>query len=189
MTWAAFSFGYVLIPLVALAYVLLASWATYRITRKPKLFGRKVLAASLVGLFFIAIPTWDIALGRLELTTLCKSEATVRVFRAVPLDKQYLSDDGSPKTELITGRAAYRIGQQYIMSSTQEEVFSWPRITKSRTEIRDTRNNELLGEVVDFRYWGGWLINQMPGQPRARTCPELLQDRGSLHRLVFSAAR
>lgn len=185
MTWAAFSFGYVLIWLLALGYVLLALWATHRVARKPKHFARKLLLASLVGLVFIAIPTWDIAFGRVRMSTLCSTEAGVRVHRAVALDKKYLSDDGSPRTERVIGKAAYRIGQQYIMSSTQDEVSSSPRITKSRTEIRDTRNDELLGEVVDFRYWGGWVVNQLPGQPRAITCPQLRQDRGSLDRLVF----
>lgn len=184
MTWTYFLFSYIFVPVLILAYGLLGIWLIFRVASKPKLWLGKVAAALSITLLVIAVPTGDVIVGRVKFSDLCEREASVRVLRTVALDAKYLSKDGSPKTELVVGTPGLRIAERYVMDASSEQVLAWPRIEKSVVEIRDIERGDALGQIVDFRYWGGWLVQYLPGHRSAERCPEL-KGRMSLERMVF----
>lgn len=184
MTWGYVLYGYLLLPALALAYVMVAAWAALKVSSKLKWWLAKLSAAVITALVFLVVPTGDAFVGRMKFTNLCESSAGIHVFRTVHLDAKHLRNDGSPKKELLLGRSEYKIADQYVVGFSDEEVLHWPRITRFRTEIRDTKQDEVLGEVINFHYWGGWLANQLPMHRSAESCPQV-NNQTSLDRAVF----
>ena len=185
MTWTYFIYSYVFLPLVAFSYVAFGCWVAYRLVRTRKsLYGRLAIGIAVL-LMFSLIPSADVIVGRFQFSRLCDTGASVKIFRTVTLDEKYFTRDGFPKTELTTQRTGYEIADRYVMEFSEEQVLAWPRIVKHRTEIRDKEKREVLGERVDFFYWGGWLVHQMPGHLGAETCSALRENRLLLEKMVF----
>lgn len=186
MTWAYVFYSYILLPAVALAYIVVGVWLTYRVASRRRAMFSKFASAITIPLIFLLVPTADVVVGRATFAQLCKSEAATKVFRTVTLDQNYRRSDGSLKTEILPGSVGYKISDRYVMMFSEDQVLAWPRIVRAKTEIRDTRQGDVLGEVVNFRYWGGWLVHQMPGHLSADSCPNM-RDRSDIDRLVFAA--
>jgi hypothetical protein len=187
MTWIYFLYSYVLVPGLVLAYVLVGIWLVWRIASKPRLWIAKIGVAMLMAFLLLAVPGGDILIGRMKFSSLCQKEALVKVFRTVSLDAKFLSNDGTPKKQYVPGSSASKIADKYEMFFLDEQVFTWPRIEKSVVNIRDVERGDTLGQVINFRYWGGWVIQHLPGHHSAESCPEL-KGRTSLERLVFRSA-
>lgn len=51
------------------------------------------------------------------------------------------------------------------------KIGSWPLgLQKNQTLVRDIRNNELIGSVTTYWYWGGWVRNNSFGHNSASSC-------------------
>jgi hypothetical protein len=184
MTWGYFISGYIFLPVVLLAYAVFGVWVAKRLASKRASFLGKAVTGILVVLLLWGAPLADVAIGRTQFSRLCESSAAVRVFRTVALDPKYFGKHGSPNAELMRGKGGYRIGEGYVMSFSRQQVFRWPRIEKSRTEIRDIENSDVVAERVNFTYWGGWLYHALPGHHSGESCPQL-KGGASLERMVF----
>lgn len=187
MTWGYVLYGYLLLPALALAYVIVGAWAAFKVGSKLKWWVAKLGAAVITTLLFLAVPSADVIVGKAQFSNLCETEAAVRVFRTVTLDDKYFLSDGSPKTAMMVGRPGLLIAERYQLTSSREEVVTWPRVQKSLTRISDNEQGDVLGELVDFHYWGGWLVQQLPFHASAESCPQL-KGRRSIERLVFRSA-
>lgn len=187
MTWGYVFFSYVLIPAVFLAYLWLGFWTVRRIAKAALPVLARGLAVVLLVAVFVAVPFGDEIVGRYRFAALCKSDAAVRINRVVTLDRKYMSPEGWPLTEHTPGRPGLRIAGRYVLRSSDEEVFSLPKIWRSVTEIRDEVTSDVLGEIVDFGYSGGWLVQQLPGHPHGENCPSLREKRTSLQKAVFQS--
>lgn len=189
MTWGYVVYSYILLPLLAIAYVALCGWLIWRmVSRQISGFAKLALVIA-ISSAFVLIPTSDVIVGRTYFSNLCQSEAGVKVVRPVVLESMYRRPDGMPKIGFTPGQSSYIIGDKYEMRFSEKQRLNWPKITEVIAEIRDTQRNELLGQQIDFHYWGGWLTHQLPGHIRADTCPQLQEQKTTLERLVFEPAK
>lgn len=185
MTWTYFIYGYVLVPSLALAYIALAAWIAYRVAKHFTSIIARVGAGCAIAIALLLIPFADVIVGRIKFDRLCEQEAGFKVFRVVQLDSKYLRPDGRPKIEWSEERRDYEIGGIYAIDHSSEEVFNWPRIEKSVAVIRNKENGEVLGQRVNFRYWGGWLTWRLPGHKSADSCKQVRETRTSIEYEVF----
>lgn len=188
MTWKYVLYSYALLPLIVLGYLAFGSWALWRISRGSISAWTKLPLSLIFLVAFLVVPFGDEIVGRYRFAALCKSDAVVRISRVVTLDRKYMSPEGWPLTEHVPGRPGLRIAGRYVLQGSDEEVFAFPRIWRSVTEIRDEIGGGVLGEVVDYKYTGGWLAQWLPGHRSAETCPELSEKRVPLNRAVFRPA-
>jgi hypothetical protein len=187
MTWGYVFYVFVLLPLVAVAYLLLAGYLIYRAVKHGKKQAWRISAAILLPVIFAGALFGDALVGRLRFFHLCDAEASTNIHRVVTLDKKYFRADGFPMRELLPARDGFRIASHYTMRFSEEQVFAWPKIIKTRVQIKDEANGDVLGEAVNFRYWGGWLVEWLPGHRQADACPRPPGERVSLEKLVFKS--
>lgn len=189
MTWGYVFYSFVLLPLIFLAYVWLGVWLLRRVQKSKLNRATSIALVLVVVLVLVAVPFGDIAIGRYKFATLCGDHAVLMVHRTVLLEPKYMRPDGWPIAELLPNRTGYRIGDRYTKQYSDQPVHAWPRIEQSRTEIRDEVSGHVLGEIVDFRYWGGWVRHQLPGHISAETCAELREKQTPIEKAVFKATK
>jgi hypothetical protein len=185
MTWGYVVYSYLFLPAAFLGYLWLGFWAVRRITRASLPRFAKGITIVLLVAVLLALPFGDMVLGHYRLAELCKSEAGVKINRVVKLDKKFVSPEGWPRTELVPGGPGLLIAGRYAQRVTQEDMVGWPKIVKIRIEIRDETNGDVLGEVIDFGYAGGWLANQLPGHSYGNNCPDPREKRTLLQKSLF----
>jgi hypothetical protein len=188
MTWGYVFFAYVLIPAAFVAYLWLGIWSVRRVARATLPVLARGLATLLLVAVFVAVPFGDEIVGRYRFAQLCESEAAMKVYRVASLEPKYLRADGWPTSELLPDRSGIWIARRYVQRVSQQEIFARPKIVKTRTEIRDEVTSDVLGEIVDFGYSGGWLVQQLPGHAYGENCPSLREKRASLQKAVFPSS-
>lgn len=189
VTWTYVLYSYALLPLVALTYLVLASWVLRRISKASVSAWTRLLLSLVFVVVFLVIPFGDDAIGRHRFAQLCDSQAAMKIYRVALLEPKYLRADGWPTPEeLLPDRTEILIARRYAQRGSREEVFAWPKIARVRTEMRDELTGDVLGEIVDFGYSGGWLVQQLPGHPYGKNCPEIREKRTSLQKAVFRPA-
>src|SRR5215217_7496961 len=87
---------------VCALYIWLALFVARRIGRHRNTVLMKVLTL----LMFALIPTWDILPGQLYFHYLCETEAGVKVFKTVEMDRSYFNSDGNPDEKKLAERYA-----------------------------------------------------------------------------------
>lgn len=186
MTGTYVFYVYVFLPIAAIAYVFLAAYLTYRVLKSERTLAWRVSVALAVFLIFAAVLVGDEVVGRAWFVRLCEKEALTKVHRVVRLDQKYLRADGSPITEPSPARDGFRIASRYTTKFTEAQISGWPKITVLRTVIADEHDHSILAEAVEVMYWGGWLVDWLPGHQRAKTCARSEDRRISLEQSVFT---
>jgi hypothetical protein len=185
LTWNYFLFAYLLVPLSAIAYIVFAGWVGYRASKAARKAVTKVAAAASVFLALVLIPAADVIKGRIQFSRYCATEAGVTVRRTATLLEDDFRTDGYLKRELLPGYRGFKLGARYSTQSSSTEVARQPRIERSRSAILDNKTGEVLGEVIDFRYWGGWFVHYLPGHVSAERCGSL-RAHPTLEAMVFT---
>jgi hypothetical protein len=126
-----------------------------------------------VAALFILIPTWDIVLGRLYLNYLCSTEAGVKVYRTVKLSSEYWDTNGRAKFLKQNGD----FDSTFFKGRFKESRLTVPigpffKIDEIRQQLVDSSNQKVLGEVVSFMYWGGWVSRNSGLHNSATDCGE-----------------
>ena len=183
MTWTYVLYSYVLLPLLAFAYVAVGVWLMVRVASGKSSIPIKVGLSLAILVAFVLVPVGDVLVGRTRFSKLCQEEAGVRVIQHVVLDDKYRELDGSPAKTYVPGQSSYTVADRYEIRFLEKELFHWPRITRFVVQIVDTQRSQLVGERVNFHYWGGWLAHQLPFHLSADSCPQVRET--SLEQAVF----
>ena len=186
MTWAYVLYVYVFLPIAAVGCVLLAAYLISRVLKSRKKLSWRLSATLAVLLVFVGLLVGDEMVGRFWFARLCEQQAPPKIHRIVRLDKKHLKADGSPILDPSPTRDGFRIADRYTVKFTQEEIVAWPKITALRTVISDEYDRSTLAEGVEPMYWGGWLIDWLPGHRRAKTCARSEDRPMSLEQSVFA---
>jgi hypothetical protein len=147
------------ILLAVVIYVWLARFATKRIENRAAKY--TVIA------LFILIPTWDIILGKLYFNHLCATQAGVKVYKTVELPAEYWDAQGRAK--FYVGWDSH-LGKKYPLLYKRGTYPSVFYIDNAGYKFVDRQSGQVLGEVVDFRYWGGWIARNFSPHNTATTC-------------------
>lgn len=149
--------GLSLMPLAALGFGIARSAATTR---------RKTLVVGVVALLGYAVLFGDEIAGRIYLNHLCTTEARVKVYQTVELPAEYWDEQGREKFYVNFDSL---LGKTYSVKYKPGTYSSPFHIDNAGYAYSNTKTGQVLGEAVDFRYWGGWIRrNLFP--PSAKSC-------------------
>lgn len=132
---------------------------------------KKLLKKLAIVAVVMLLPYVDAIAGRVYLSYLCHFEAGPRVYHTVELPDEYWNGDGMPN---IFNNSGY-LDREFWISNIDEKshtinysiLFS---IDKDVTETYYKSTNQLLGEVVTFRHFGGWLKKKLSHTNTASSC-------------------
>lgn len=188
MTWGYAAYALLLIPALAIGYVAFAGWQTRRLVQSCKSAIGKLGIAAIVASVFLLIPTWDVIKGRVTFNRLCDMHAGRHVYKTIALDESYFDSYGSPKWDpvRVKGVLVIKIAARYTRIFSEQDMPGWPRITQLKFTYVDEVNGDVIGESINFIYWGGWVSNSMPGHHTGEICKNMRTGE-SMERLIFQS--
>jgi len=146
-----------------------------RLKQKPAKF---VGAIGVFVILFLLLFGDEIA-GRIYLSYLCSTEAGVKVYQTVELPKEYWDEEGRAKFRVYEGdnhKTMFLIGTakfedtRFEYSMYAEPFSSFFHIDKTGFRLRERESRKILGEVLYFRYWHGWLARNLSPDRSATSC-------------------
>lgn len=140
------------------------------------LVGRKFIKKSLplkiaggLAVFLIALllPVSDEIAGRIYFNHLCETEAGVKVYRTIELPAEYWDKGGEPKFYVNWDDG---LGTKYPLIYSHGTFSSLFHIENAGYKFIEKRSSKMLGEVVNFRYFGGWLLRNFSPHNTGNSC-------------------
>lgn len=155
-------------PLAVLAILLAGVIAVWVAVSTQSTRSRKWVAASLSLVIVLLIPTWDVIAGRLYFRYLCATDAGMRIYKQVDLGPERRNIQAFPDIPLQYNRLP--ISKQYPYRPRSIPELPGPaRIKLTQESIVDGKSGEVLGEIVEYHYGGGWFQNSTSLGPVSST--------------------
>ncbi|MEO6976386.1 MAG: hypothetical protein ABI144_11035 [Gallionella sp.] len=154
-------------------WLLVAVLVAVKVSQLPKI-GVARLAAG-VGTFVLVflLPFSDDIVGRIYFNHLCESEGGVRVYQTVELPAEYWDAQGRPKFFKGNGDLNHSLlNNRFGEPSTTKSYSTLFGIDESHQQLIDNSNQKILGEVISFMYWGGWVSRDLSPHNTAVDCKE-----------------
>jgi hypothetical protein len=148
------------LPLMPLAAV---GFGIARAAAAPQ--SKNIIAGVTVFLGFFMLFGDEIA-GRIYLSHLCVKEAGVKVYHTVELPAKYWDEQGKARFYVNFDSL---LGKSYSVKYKSGPYSSIFYIDNAGYAYSNTLTGQVLGEAIDFRYWGGW-INRNLFPPSAKSC-------------------
>lgn len=146
---------------------------------------RKWISVLLVVLTSILIPTWDIPIGRINFSHLCKTQAGQFIYKQVPLSDEYFLEQGERnlRYQHDSHPFAYakggelnleKVKEEYVINTTFDRDYSrWGHVFMHETTIASMQDKQILSRAVSFYYRGGWLMAPLfDNRAGQHVCPE-----------------
>ena len=159
-----------LLVIVAVVAALGAAMIVTRIRRR----WAKVGTALIVFSFLFLVPFSDELAGRTYLAYLCTYDAGPRVYGKQRLPPSYWDAHGRPMFISKSGSLNERVDEYGIKSTSRVESYvPLLGISIRSRQVHAGSDKKLLGEVIDFLHWGGWVARNLSLHPRASSCPAI----------------
>jgi hypothetical protein len=113
-----------------------------------------------IGIFVVAylLPFADEIIGRAYFNYLCTHEAGVKVYQTVELPKEYWDERGNPKfLRPKTGLDMTLLADRVTERTTMEPRSSVLGLDRRRVQVVHKPTGQVVGEVVSYVRWGGWV--------------------------------
>jgi hypothetical protein len=164
-------------PLWLILIVLpVAIWFAVKSAKRFDRRSIKIAIGLLVFLLVFFVPFADEIGGRFYLSYLCANEAGVKVYQTVELPAEYWDERGKPKLRTFksgTPGIITLVGtkEPFLEESSFTEPYSdLLHVQKAGFRLREINSKRIVGEVVYFRYWGGWLARNFSPDRSATSC-------------------
>lgn len=166
--WA---FVVILTPLWLFALTcVVAIFVAFKVAKRFK--GFAAIAVGITSLLVVVLlPFLDSIVGYLLFQHYC-TKTGPRFYETLTLPATYWDEKGQPtfirpdgrlKRELLADRVGARTSSAPYVDALG--------ITEYRHQVVDETTNKVLGEVVTFKYWGGWISRNLSFiPPRAKGC-------------------
>jgi len=154
----------------------LAGYAGWAAARRMNGIRKKWLASGIGALAVILIFVGDEIAGRVYFHYLCHTVGGVKVIKRAGLPAKYWGDNGIPQDRIVKTGSQFetQVGEQfYIQSQSYPEYSGLFRIEGDQLLMRVRSSDEVLSELIVFRYWGGWLVNTISLDLTAESCPAI----------------
>ncbi len=155
------------IIIVGYFYVRLAMWTARKAARQYESKQGKWGAKVAVALVFILVPFGDSIVGQIYFNHLCETEAGAKVYQTIELPAEYWDEGGKPKFYVNWDA---NLGKKYPLIYTSGTFSPLFHIDNAGYKFIDKKSDELLGELVNFRYWGGWVKRSFSPHNTAISC-------------------
>lgn len=145
--------------------------------------GRRRTAAR-AGLFviFLILPFGDEIAGRAYHGYLCATKAGVKVYQTVELPAEYWDAEGKAK---FYKNFDSLLGRHYIAKYEIDEYSLFFHIDRIGYVISKKQDDQILGEVVDFRFWGGLIGRKLSSTKSAISCIDYSNSENRLIDRIF----
>ena len=143
----------------------LAVWAGKKYVKTGLLL--KIVISLLIFLFLLVLPISDEIAGQIYFYHLCETKAGVKVYQTIELPDEYWNADGTPTFYMNWDE---NLGTKYPLIYEKESFSPMFHIDNAGYKFVDRQFGEILGEVIDFRYWGGWLTRKLSTSNTSSSC-------------------
>jgi hypothetical protein len=124
------------------------------------------LAVFLIALF---LPVSDEIAGRIYFNHLCKTEGGVKVYQTIELPAKYWDEDGKPRF-YNENNGNFTLPAEKFYKVDSKKVIRRFGVQERRTFILNINTNEIIGEKLLFRYWGGYILKNFTPHNSAIRC-------------------
>jgi hypothetical protein len=146
---------------------------------------RLIVALSAFVLVFL-LPFADGIVGHLYFKYLCATQAGVTVYQTVELPAEYWDVNGNASfVDQRVGR--FLLGKEYPIEYASGKYSTMFNIDEAGYQRVDRKTRKVLGEVKNFRYWGGWLSRTLSPSNVAASCPGSVERSNTLIKKIFIA--
>ncbi len=121
----------------------------------------------LVFLVLLLLPVTDEIAGNIYFKHLCKNKAKAKFYQTVELSSEYWDKNGTPKFYVNWDE---NLGKQYPLIYTKGIYSTLFNIDNAGYKFVDIQSGNTLGEVINFRHWGGWLRGNFSPHNTAESC-------------------
>lgn len=154
-------------------------WIAVKIAKRFKPGATRIAGGVGIFLLLFALPFGDEIAGRIYLSYLCANEAGVKVYQTVELPAEYWDGGGRPKFSIYEGdnhKTMFLIGAskfedaRFEYSMYSEPFSSFLHIDKTGFRLRERESGKILGEILYFRYWHGWVARNLSLDRSGTSC-------------------
>lgn len=167
-----------------LAWLPVCIWIAVKVAKRFQ--HRRTKLAGGVGVFALAFfaPFADEIAGHLYLNHLCATEAGVKVYQTVELPAEYWDEQGRAKfiDEKVGG---FLLGKEYPPQYQSGAYSTFFHVDNAGYKRVDGQSGQVLGEVTDFMYWGGWIRRNFSPNNTAIICGGGVERSNSLIKQIF----
>lgn len=154
-------------------YIRFAIWIARKLAGKRESKRWKWGVRSAVALMLILVPTVDSILGHLYFNHLCSTEAGAKVYQTVELPAEYWDGQGRARFFKENGDLNHSLlMDRFSEPSTTKSYSSFFKIDERHQQLVDKSNHVVLGEVVNFMYWGGWVTRNFSPHNTSIDCED-----------------
>jgi len=137
-----------------------------------KKFIKKSLTLKITGglaVFLIALllPVSDEIAGRIYFNHLCETEAGVKVYQTIELPAEYWDENGTPKFYVNWDAG---LGEKYSLIREDGSFPSLFHINDAGFKFVEKTSGKTLGEVVNFRFFGGLIFRSFDTSNSSISC-------------------
>lgn len=157
-----------------LAWLPVCIWIAVKVAKRFQ-HGRTKLACG-AGIFALAFfaPFADEITGHLYFNHLCSTEAGVKVYQTVELPAEYWDEQGRAKFLKPNGDLDKTIlGNRFSEPAVKKPYSDVFGIDEYHQQVVDSSTHQILGEVIIFMHWGGWVSRNLNPSPSAVRCKNL----------------
>ena len=157
-----------------LAWLPVCIWIAVKVAKRFPRRGAKLTGGLGIFLLLFFLPFADEVAGRIYLNRLCATEAGVKVYQTVVLPAEYWDERGRPRFFKANGDLDKTVlGQRFGEPALTKPYSSIFRIDERHQQLVDNNTRQILGEVINFMYWGGWVTRNFSPHKSAVDCKEL----------------
>ncbi|NOY66516.1 MAG: hypothetical protein GXP13_03790 [Gammaproteobacteria bacterium] len=136
----------------------------------------RITVGFLVFLLVFSVPFGDEIVGRVYLSYLCATEAGVKVYQTIELPEEYWDDTGRPKLKKVKSDIPgviniVGVNDVFFLKKIFREPYeTLLHIDKNGFRLIEMSANKIVGELVYFTHWGGWITRDYSSHNSAVSC-------------------
>lgn len=169
---------------VIVVWLPVSIWAAVKLSKRFRGSKTRIPVGLLVFFLVFCLPFADGIAGRLYFSYLCATEAGVKVYQTVELPSEHWDEKGNASF-LHEQAGGFRLGEEYPVQYSSGTYSTLFHIDNAGYNRVDGQSGKVLGEVIDFRYWGGWIRRNLSSNNTATRCGGSIERSNSLIRQVF----
>ncbi len=177
-------FAFLTSPLwLILIFLVVSLWIAIKVAKCFKRTSARLASGVGIFLFVFLAPFADEIVGRMYFNHLCATEAGVKVYQTVELSERYWDEEG--RARFYDGKNGNFTLDGYRVEYKTGAYSSFFHIDNAGYKRVNKKSGQILGEIIDFVYWGGWMRRNLSPHNTANACENRREHSRSLVKQIF----
>ncbi|MCP3930891.1 MAG: hypothetical protein GY705_17530 [Bacteroidetes bacterium] len=129
----------------------------------------KIVIGISISFLTVIIPFSDEIAGTVYFNHICSEMAGAKVYKTIELPSNYWAENGKPLFYDGNALPSKEYEEAGIVPEKIESTHLF-RIEEFGSRFRDIEKNKIVGEVIGFRYWGGYIKRNFSLHNTAVSC-------------------